>query len=128
MITILKIYRDYLECLNNQAWDDLPKFIDDKVCYNDQEIGLDGYRSMLEQNYRDIPDLYFKAELLVANSTHVASRLQFNCSPIGVFMDLPINGRRVHFSENVFYQIQKDKITKVWSVIDKASLEKQLIE
>ena len=127
MSTLLKIYRDYLECLNNQAWDDLPKFIDDKVCYNDQEIGLDGYRSMLEQNYRDIPDLYFKAELLVANSTHVASRLQFNCSPTGVFMDLPINGRRVHFSENVFYQIHNDKITKVWSVIDKVSLEKQLI-
>ena len=126
MSTLLKIYRDYLACLNDQAWDDLPNFIDDKVTYNDQEIGLEGYRAMLEQNYRDIPDLYFEAQLLVADATLVASRLQFNCSPIGMFMDLPINGRRVHFSENVFYQIYNNKITKVWSVIDKAALEKQL--
>ncbi|WP_153796237.1 ester cyclase [Foetidibacter luteolus] len=120
------IYRDYLECLNRQAWDELENFVCDQVCYNSQEIGLAGYRSMLEQNFRDIPDLYFKAELLVVNSSFVACRLAFDCSPLGMFMELPVNGRRVQFAENVFYEFKDNKIRKVWSVIDKASIEKQI--
>lgn len=126
MDTVLNIYRNYLECLNSQAWDELENFVSHRVCYNDQEIGLAGYRSMLEQNYRDIPDLHFKAELLVGNSSFVACRLEFNCSPIGTFMSLPINGRKVQFAENVFYEFKDNKIKEVWSVIDKTAIEKQL--
>ena len=81
---------------------------------------------MLEQNFREIPDLYFKAVLLVADSSFVACRLDFNCSPIGTFMELPVNGRRVQFAENVFYEFSDNKIREVWSVIDRASIEKQL--
>ena len=127
MDTLLNIYRNYLECLNRQAWDELENFVGDRVRYNSQEIGLAGYRSMLEQNYRDIPDLYFKAELLVVNSPFVACRLAFNCSPVGTFMELPVNGHRVRFAENVFYEFRDNKIREVWSVIDKASIEKQLL-
>ena len=126
MDPLLNIYRDYLECLNNQTWDKLKNYVYDRVCYNNEEIGLAGYRSMLEQNYRDIPDLYFKAELLVANSSFVACRLAFNCSPTGMFLGLPINGRNIRFAENVFYEFSDSKIKEVWSVIDKASIEKQL--
>lgn len=126
MDTLLNIYRNYLECLNRQTWGELGNFVSDRVCYNGQEIGLAGYRSMLEQNYRDIPDLYFKEGLLVVNSSFVACRLEFNCSPIGIFMSLPINGRKVQFAENVFYEFKDNKIKEVWSVIDKAAIEKQL--
>lgn len=126
MDTLLNIYRNYLECLNSKAWDELKNFVSDRVLYNKQEIGLTGYRSMLEQNYRDIPDLYFKSELLVVDASFVACRLTFNCSPIGIFMNLPIHGRKVQFAENVFYEFCDNKIKEVWSVIDKASIEKQL--
>lgn len=126
MTTLLNIYHSYLACLNRQAWGELENFVCDRVCYNNQEIGLAGYRSMLEQNYRDIPDLYFKAELLVSDAAFVACRLAFNCSPIGIFLNLPVNGRRVQFAENVFYQFIDNKIKEVWSVIDKAAIEKQL--
>lgn len=120
------IYRNYLECLNRQAWNELKNFICDRVVYNKQEIGLTGYRSMLEENFRDIPDLYFRSELLVVDTSFVACRLKFDCSPIGIFMELPVNGRRIQFAENVFYEFSDDKIKEVWSVIDKASIEKQL--
>ena len=126
MDVLFNVYRDYLDCLNKQAWNELENFVCDRVCYNNQAIGLAEYRSMLEQNYRDIPDLYFKAGLLVVNSSLVACRLEFNCSPIGTFMELPINGQRVQFAENVFYEFRDNKIKEVWSVIDKASIEKQL--
>ena len=63
MNQLLEIYRDYLTCLNHQAWNNLVNFIYALEQYIDIEIGLLGYRSMLEENFRDIPDLYFTAEL-----------------------------------------------------------------
>lgn len=126
MDTLLTIYHNYLACLNSQTWGQLEIFVCDRVCYNGEEIGLAGYRSMLEQNYRDIPDLYFKEELIVVDSSFVACRLKFNCTPKGMFMGLPVNARKIQFAENVFYKFKDNKIKEVWSVIDKAAIEKQL--
>jgi predicted ester cyclase len=41
-------------------------------------------------------------------------------------MGLPVNGKRVSFAENVFYETDGFKIKQVWSVIDKAAIEAQL--
>jgi predicted ester cyclase len=37
-----------------------------------------------------------------------------------------VNGRRVQFTENVFYEFRARKITAVWSILDKPALEAQL--
>jgi predicted ester cyclase len=37
-----------------------------------------------------------------------------------------MNGRRVVFAENVFYQFRDERIAEVWSVVDKAAIEAQL--
>jgi predicted ester cyclase len=81
---------------------------------------------MLERDFEAIPDLGFAIELLVCEPPHVASRLRFDCRPKGLFLGLPVNGRRVVFAENVFYQFRGGKIAEVWSVIDKAAIEAQL--
>ena len=65
-------------------------------------------------------------QLLAAEPPLVASRLQFDCTPQGMFLELPVHGKRVSFSENVFYEFQAGKIVQVWSVIDKAAIEAQL--
>jgi predicted ester cyclase len=56
----------------------------------------------------------------------LAARLAFDCTPKGEFLGLPVNGRRVAFTENVFYEFRDGKIAQVWSVIDKAAIEAQL--
>ncbi len=81
---------------------------------------------MLEGNYRDIPDLHFNIKLLVCEPLHVASRLRFNCTPVTTFLGLEVNGRRVSFTENVFYRFGEGKIEAVWSIVDKAAIEAQL--
>jgi predicted ester cyclase len=120
------VYRDYIACLNKQDWPNLEKFVRENVRYNGKSVGLAGYRQMLEGDFRSIPDLHFEIELLVTEPPHVASRLLFNCTPLGVLFGLPVNGKRVQFSENVFYQFYDGRIENVWSVIDKASIESQL--
>ena len=120
------IYRNYIACLNAQDWKRLGQFVHDDATHNGRQIGLAGYRAMLERDFDDIPDLHFDIELLASDPPHVASRLRFDCSPKGLFLDLPVNGKRVQFSENVFYAFQEGRIARVWSVIDKAAIEAQL--
>jgi predicted ester cyclase len=120
------VYRDYIACLNKQDWPQLDQFVDDEVVYNGKRIGIFGYREMLERDFYEIPDLYFDIQLLVSDPPYIASRLRFDCTPKGKFLGLPVNGKRVSFAENVFYEFRGDKIEQVWSVIDKAAIEAQL--
>jgi predicted ester cyclase len=123
---LAEVYRGYIACLNRQDWSDLGGFVDDDVKYNGQRIALSGYREMLERDFREIPDLRFEIQLLVCEPPHVASRLHFDCTPIGMFLGLPVHGKRIAFAENVFYEFRGEKIRQVWSVIDKAAIERQL--
>ena len=120
------VYRDYIACLNKQDWPRLEQFVHDEVHYNGQRIGLSGYREMLEKDFYEIPDLYFSIQLLISDPPYIASRLAFDCSPKGKFLGLHVNGTKVSFTENVFYEFRKEKIVRVWSVIDKAAIEAQL--
>lgn len=120
------IYRDYIACLNRQDWPALGQFVSDDVARNERPLGLPGYRAMLETDFREIPDLQFNIELLVCDPPNIAARLKFDCSPVGTFLALAVNGRRVSFCENVFYEFRDGKIWRVWSVIDKAAIEAQL--
>ncbi|MES2292680.1 MAG: ester cyclase [Pseudomonadota bacterium] len=119
-------YRDYIACLNRQDWQKLSRFVHKDVQRNGEKLGLDGYRAMLEKNFGEIPDLSFKIDLLVSDPPTIASRLHFDCTPKGELFGLPVNGRRVSFTENVFYVFRDDKIELVWSIIDTAASEAQL--
>ncbi|MBR0901756.1 ester cyclase [Bradyrhizobium liaoningense] len=121
------LYRNYIACLNRQDWPALGQFVHDDVVHNGRPFGLSGYRAMLEQDLREIPDLRFNIALLVSDPPRLAARLQFDCAPAGTFLGLPVNGRRVSFCENVFYEFSDDKVRQVWSVIDKTAIEAQLL-
>lgn len=123
---LCRIYHGYIDCLNEQDWDRLGLFVDDAVAYNGTPLGLTGYRRMLEDDFRAIPDLRFEIELLVSDPPRIASRLHFDCTPRGVLFDLPVDGKRIAFGEHVFYEFSARRIRKVWSIIDKAAIARQL--
>ena len=81
---------------------------------------------MLERDFDEIPDLYFSIQLLISDPPYIASRLGFDCAPKGKFLGLAIDGRKISFTENVFYEFRDLKIVRVWSVIDKMAIEAQL--
>lgn len=120
------IYREYINCLNRRDITGLAKFVHDNVHYNNQQVGLPGYQKMLEKNFIEIPDLYFDIQLLISSNAYIASRLHFDCTPQKDFLGLHINGKKISFTENVFYQFKEGKIEQVWSVIDKVAIENQL--
>jgi predicted ester cyclase len=120
------VYRDYIACLNGQDWPKLERFVHDEVRYNGRPIGRLGYREMLERDFDEIPDLHFDIQLLISEPPRIASRLGFDCTPRGQFLGLNVNGKRVSFTEHVFYEFQGEKIEQVWSIIDRAAIEAQL--
>jgi predicted ester cyclase len=115
------VYRDYIACLNKQDWRKLEQLVHDEAYYNGQRIGILGYREVLKKDFYEIPDLYFDIQLLISDPPYIASRLKFDCTPKGQFLGLHVNGKRVSFTENVFYEFRREKIWKVWSIIDKAA-------
>jgi len=119
-------YQAYIACLNRQDWPSLGRFVREDAIYNGRQIGLSGYRGMLERDFLQIPDLRFNIEFLIAEPPCIAARLAFHCTPKGTFLGLPVNGRTVSFAENVFYRFKDGRIEEVWSVIDKAAIESQL--
>ena len=125
-LNLSEIYQSYIACLNRQDWPTLGDFVHDDVHYNGGYIGLSGYRQMLEGDFRAIPDLHFDIRLLICEPPRVASRLHFDCTPTGMLFELPVNGRRVQFAENVFYEFLDERIRHVWSIIDKATIAGQL--
>lgn len=126
VIDLAVIYRAYIDCLNRQDWPDLGQFVDDGAVHNGRWLGLAGYRAMLERDFDDIPDLQFNIQKLISEPPYIASRLAFDCRPRGIFLGLPVNGKRVSFTENVIYAFRDAKIVEVWSIIDKAAIEAQL--
>lgn len=124
---LAETYRGYIACLNRQDWPNLRQFVGDDAVHNGRRLGLAGYVAMLERDFDDIPDLYFNVLMLVADPPYVACRLGFDCTPKGKFLGLDVNGRRLSFAENVIYEFRGGKIVEVWSVIDKAAIEAQLV-
>ncbi|KAA1183954.1 ester cyclase [Rhizobium tropici] len=121
-----ELYQEYIDCLNTRDWDNLANYVDTDVAYNGKIVGFDAYRQAREKEAHEIPDLYYKIHILVSDDNTVASRLEFDISPTGEFLGLPVNGQLVSFCENVFYEYNRDKIGQVWSVLDKAAIEAQL--
>ena len=121
-----ELYRRYVACLNRRDWPSLPGFVGENVSRNGAPIGLAGYRAMLERDVEEIPDLQFYIRLLIVDPPYVASRLGFDCAPKGKFLGLAVDGKRISFTENVFYEFRDGRIETVWSAIDKAAIEAQL--
>ena len=115
-------YQAYLDCLNRQAWAELGRYVDATVEHNGRALGLAGYQAMLEGDHAAIPDLQFVARLLVVQQPWLAAQLDFDCHPRGEIFGLAVNGRRVRFSEHVFYRFEEGRIREVRSVIDTATI------
>lgn len=118
-------YRDYIACLNRRDWDDLGRHVAAEVVHNGATLGVAGYRAMLERDVAAIPDLQFRIDFLVIEAPRVAARLLFDCTPTGDLFGIPVNGRRIRFSENVFYRFADGLIHEVWSVVDLAAIRAQ---
>jgi predicted ester cyclase len=124
--TLTAVYHRYLECLNERRWDDLGEFVADDVTHNDRPLGLSGYRAMLEDDVRTIPDLRFMPDRVVAEGDAVACRLLFRCTPERPFLGFEPTGAPITFAEHAFYTFRDRRIVEVSSLLDTRAVAAQL--
>jgi len=118
----------------------LSPFVHEGVIHNDSPpMTVDEYARLISDSQRELPGLYFDAEMLVvesatqpdqhphphsagqsssqgaANGT-VAARLKLTYKPT------PGTDETEAFYEHVFYRFQGGKISRVWSLLDGAGL------
>jgi predicted ester cyclase len=101
--------RQYIACLNGRYLSGLSRVVTNDVVHNEIQLGMADYRQMLEKNFKEIPDLVFNIQLLVAENSHIACRLEFNCTPVSSFLGLAIEGKKISFTENVFYLFRGER-------------------
>jgi predicted ester cyclase len=119
-------YRGYLAALNERRLDDLVHHVHDEVLYNGRPLTREQYRDMIAGDIRAIPDLFFDAQIVVADGDGVACRILFECTPRHEFLGFTPNGERLTFAEHVFYRFRDGRIAAVSSLIDRASIADQL--
>ena len=59
-----RIYRDYIDTLNERRFEQLDQFVHDHLVYNDAAITREQYVAMLVDDVRAIPDLHYEIDLL----------------------------------------------------------------
>jgi predicted ester cyclase len=119
-------YLAYLDALNDRRFSDLDKFVQDELTYNDVALTRREYVDMIAADIRAVPDLHFDVRLLITENDLVACRLWFDCTPTGTLFGLAPTGRRISFSEHVFYRFRAERIAQVWSLIDRDAVATQL--
>jgi predicted ester cyclase len=134
-------YLSYINALNTRQHlsPGLSSYVHSQVTYNSNPISLENYQSIIDDSVSAIPDLYYDVDesLLIAQSDandteeltgFIAARINFNCTPTKEFFGFKPrdDGKKIVFSENVFYRFEDGRIREVWSVIDKEEFGKQM--
>ena len=126
MSNLAEFYAGYIHCLNDRGYGRLGDFVAEAVAYNGVAIGLPAFIAARAREGREIPDLRFDVVQVVTDERTIACRIHFDIHPMGELFGLPINGRRIVFDENVFYEVDNGLISRIWAVIDRAAIAEQL--
>ena len=108
-------YRRYIDTLNERPVGRLEPFVHEQVIYKRESKSLSEYRALIEDAVAAASDLVFRIGLLVVEGEMVAAKLDFDCTPKGCFIGIETDGRRVAFSEHVFYRFSGGKICLLYT-------------
>lgn len=123
---LVATYRAYLTALNERRLDDLVRYVHDELVYNGDTMTRRQYRDLIADDTEAVPDLFYDAQIIVADNNRVACRILFDCTPQLPFLGFSPNGQRITFAEHVFYDFGDGRIAAVWSVIDRHAIREQL--
>lgn len=118
-------YRKYIDALNTGRFRELAPYLNDELTYNGRRLTREDYQNMIANDHDAIPDLHFHVDLLVVDGDDIACKLDFNCTPEKEFLGLKPNGRKISFSEHVFYRLRDGRISEVRSLIDRDAVARQ---
>jgi len=120
-------YRDYGACLNRRDWAALGRFVAADAEHDGRPLGLDGCRAMLAQDPEALPDPRFAIELRRTDPHGSPAGAASTARRTGRFRDCrsTAGGSCLPRTSSTSSRAAA-RIAQVWSVIDKAAIERQL--
>jgi predicted ester cyclase len=119
-------YRDYIACLSGRDWENLKQFVSGGARANAAHSASPAIAPCLNAISRRSRTSGSRSSFWSASRLMLRAGSGSTAGQRVSFLGLPVNGRRVSFAENVFYQFRDERIAEVWSVADKAAIEAQL--
>jgi predicted ester cyclase len=111
--TIRQLTLSYIDCLNNQSYDQFHIYLDEEVIRNGNPIKLDGMKQLIRDAHTKYPALQLGIALLVIDEYKgmACARLMLKGGELhgDVTNGLP--------REHIIYQWREGKITEIWSVM-----------
>lgn len=114
------VYAAYLAVLNPQSssteerdLSELHRFVDEKVVHNGQQLGISGYRHLIERSVEQYPSLRYNATTIVVDSERQSLAAILHMP----YIDKTEHGSEKVLVEHVFYQFRNGRIQEVRSMV-----------
>ncbi|GAA0288302.1 ester cyclase [Kineococcus aurantiacus] len=111
---LLGVYRGYLACCNERRFDELGRFVSERVSGSAPVDGLAAYVEGVRAVITAFPDYRWEPLTLVVDGDTLAVRLTGRGTHRGPFGGLAPTGRRVEVQELVVYRFEDGLVVNCW--------------
>ncbi|TQN66948.1 hypothetical protein CSHISOI_08491 [Colletotrichum shisoi] len=114
-------YRDYIKTINEKTMArEFDRFCQPKLRHNGRELTVAEYIPLISDTQDAIEGLHFGIQEVFtdASTQQIGARLEFTGTPVKEWGGAKPNGESVLFHEHVMYQLERGRISRVWSTIE----------
>ena len=124
-----------IECFYNQLWNNQNEDLASEIlsvdfCFRGslgfEKHGQQGFVEYMRSIHAALADYHCAIEELIIESNHAAARMKFSGKHKDTFLNFPATGRIVQWSGAAFFEIQNNRIQKLWVLGDVDSIKIQL--
>ncbi|GIM93034.1 ester cyclase [Paractinoplanes toevensis] len=116
----------YAGVMAERRFDELYKYMPEKVHFNDVEISRDRFVTQFSEQLAGFPDWTFEPLHIVTEGEFVVAHLRSTGTHKGRFMGIEPTGKSIAVTEFSMYRVVDEKIVAVWVLFDALSLTQQL--
>lgn len=97
-----------------------------KTTFTDEILNADQYMGLVELLRDSIPDLSVRIDLIMAEDNAVMTRVNFTGKVEKSIYGIPVSDKEITFSAMSIWEIEKDKIANVDTLIDMTGISRQV--
>ena len=118
-----------VDAYNKRALDEFDALLtDDVVLVRDEEKahGREEFKAVLNRLQRAFPDIQYRIDDTIVAGDRIVLRWQARGTHRGEYLGIPATGRPVSYTGITVYELQGERIARVWVAADLLSLLRRL--
>lgn len=121
------IFRQWLNSLNDRAWEIALHFLDQTITFNGRERANEQFLADIKENTETIPDKTIELDMFIVdtNSEKVAARLIHGGTFSKPYLGVDATGKRIEWPEHMLCWLKNGKITRITTLIDLEIMKEQ---